>query len=171
MKRLQKTLETLDKNYNIYINLRTDVYIIPDIKIDLNKYISNNLFTIIPGYFTRPCIFHNRDWDLLWIGSNKSFFIWYYSYIYGVSKVKEYINDNDFIKNNYFNLNLDYELNYIDKNIIIQKYNLVEDKINDWWIIRDFERYDNMYHKCIKNLEDNNCIFEILNDIFICIIR
>ena len=42
----------------------------------------------------------------------------------------------------------------------------IEEKTNDWWIIRDFERYNNMYHKCIKNLEDNNCIFEISNNIF-----
>jgi hypothetical protein len=167
MKRLQKTLNILNNynKYDIYINIRTDICIIPNIKIDLNKY-NTDLFTIIPGNFTRPCIFHNRDWDLLWIGSYKSFFIWYYSYIYGVSKVKEYSNDNDFIKYNEMNLNLDYNLNSNNKNLIIKKYNLIEEKINNWYIIRDFERYDNMYHKCIKNLEDNNCSFEMSTDIF-----
>lgn len=167
MKRLQKTLDYVNnyKKYDIYINWRTDVSIIPDIKIDLNKYINNNIFTIIPGYNIRPCIFHNKDWDLLWIGSNKSFFIWYYSYIYGVSKVKEYSNDNDFKKNNDYNLNLEYDLNDYEKNRIIEKYNLVEQRTDNWWIIRDFERYNNMYHKCIKNLEDNGCIFEMSNNI------
>jgi hypothetical protein len=169
MKRLQKTLESLNKKYDIYINCRTDINFIHDSNINLDKYIENNIFTIIPSYLIRPCIFHNRDWDLLWIGSYKSFFIWYYSYIYGVSKVIEYINDNDFIKDNNMNLNLEYNLSISDKNRIVQKYNLIEEKTNDWWIIRDFERYDNMYHKCIKNLEDNNCIFEISNDTFVII--
>jgi len=171
MKRLQKTLEFLNKKYDIYINCRTDIKIYNDTKINLDKYINNNIFTIIPGNILRPCVFHNRDWDLLWIGSHKSFFIWYYSYINGVSKVKEYKNDNDFVKYNIMNINLEYNLSYSDKIKIIKKYNLIEEKINDKWIIRDFERYNNMYHKCIKNLEDNNCIFEMSNNTFVFINR
>ena len=167
IKRLQKSLDYLEKNikkkFDIYINARTDLCIVEDKKINLHTYINNNQFSIIPSLFTRPCIFHNRDWDYLWIGSYKSFFIWYYSYIYGVSKVKEYNNDKDFKKENIFHLKLEYNLEINEKNRIINKYELIEEKTNKWHIIRDFERYDNMYHKCIKNLEDNNCIFEISN--------
>ena len=166
IKRLQKSLDYLEKNkkkFDIYINVRTDLCIVDDKKINLNTYINNNQFSIIPSLFTRPCIFHNRDWDYLWIGSYKSFFIWYYSYIYGVSKVKEYNNDKDFKKENNFNLKLEYNLDKDVKDRIIKKYELIEQKTNKFHIIRDFERYDNMYHKCIKNLEDNICIFEITN--------
>ena len=39
--------------------------------IDLNKY-NNDIFTIVTSIRPlRPCIFHNRDWDYLWIGSKK----------------------------------------------------------------------------------------------------
>lgn len=173
MKRLQQSLNLLKNhnNYDIFINVRTDISIISDTKINLDEYITKDLFSIIPGMIIRPCIFHNRDWDLLWIGSNKSFFIWYYSYIYGVSIVKDYLHDNDFKKNNNLNLIFDYELNKDEKEKIINKYGLVEQKTNEWWIIRDFERYNNMYHKCIKNLEDNNCNFNITNNFFSHIVR
>jgi len=173
MKRLQQSLNLLKNHnkYDIFINVRTDISINSNEKIDLDEYISKDLFTIIPGMVIRECIFHNRDWDLLWIGSNKSFFIWFYSYIYGVSLVKDYINDNDFKKNNDLNLILNYELTEYEKEKIINKYNLVEEKNNNWWIIRDFERYNNMYHKCIKNLEEHNCSFNITNNFFSIIMR
>ena len=173
MKRLQHSLKKLKNHnkYDIFINVRTDISIISDTKINLDEYITTDLFTIIPGKLTRPCIFHNRDWDFLWIGSNKSFFIWFYSYIYGVSLVKDYINDTDLKKNNSLNLILNYDLTEYQKKKIINKYNLIEQK-NDkcYWATRDFERYNNMYHKCIKNLEDHNCSFNMSNNFFSCII-
>ncbi len=166
MRRLRKAMDYLEncKNYDIYLFSRMDIKI--NKPIDLNKYNIDDIFTIVTSFKpVRPCIFHNRDWDYLWIGSKKAFEIWYYSYIYGVSRVKEYQKYDYFTVYNKLKLNLEYNLSFEEKQQISNNYKLIEMKKqesqNMWWLARDFERYDSMYHKCIKNLLLNNCNFEL----------
>ena len=177
MRRLRKAMDYLEncQTYDIYLFSRMDIII--NNPIDLNKY-NNDIFTIVTSIRpVRPCIFHNRDWDYLWFGSKKAFEIWYYSYIYGVSKVKEYKKYKYFTVHNKLNLNLDYNLSIEEKQQISNKYKLVEmerpKSQNLWWIVRDFDRYDFMYHKCINNLILNGCEFELSehNNLYSLIVR
>lgn len=82
--------------YDIYIILRFDV-IISKI-INLNDY--NDTLSIISGNFIRPCLFHNRDWDYIWISSRKPLYLFlpiFLSYDRNLSnkfkRIKEYENE------------------------------------------------------------------------------
>jgi hypothetical protein len=82
--------------YDIYIIVRFDVII--NKIINLNDY--NNTLSIISGNFKRPCLFHNRDWDYIWISSRKPLYLFlpiFLSYNTDLSKkfirIKEYENE------------------------------------------------------------------------------
>lgn len=53
-----------NEHYDMYVNLRFDLLI--NKPIHFNKYI--NTFNIITGEYIINNNFHNKDWDLMWVG-------------------------------------------------------------------------------------------------------
>lgn len=64
--------------YDYFIFIRPDVII--NKKINLPDY--KKEFSIISGNFIRPCSWHNRDWDYIWVGDNNAFLYWFIPYLY-----------------------------------------------------------------------------------------
>jgi hypothetical protein len=64
-------------DYDYFVIIRPDVIINKTIYL----YDYKNTFGIISGNFIRPCHWHNRDWDYIWIG-DKAFLFWLIPYMY-----------------------------------------------------------------------------------------
>jgi hypothetical protein len=138
--RLYQCLKKEENNfYDIYINLRFDIII--NKSINLNNYLDK--YCIITGTFTRDCDFHNRDWDLMAIGSNFNYKMYNYPIVNEVLKnwLKEDINiviDN--------NLNTDIKDEFISDNELKEinnKCGLITDQPNSY------------FSRVIKNLLNN----------------
>jgi len=63
--------------YDMYINMRFDNILTKPIQLDHYK----DKLCIITGNWTRPCFFHNRDWDLMSIGNHKNYLLYHYPMI------------------------------------------------------------------------------------------
>lgn len=150
------------------------IYIRPDItinkKINVDDYA--NKFSIIPSLYkhTPTCFFHDRDWDFIWIGDNKSFKLWSYPYL----KCRRYDND---IKFNIDKCNLTFDQNIFDNDLINdidfnnmnKKYKLTGNSIHN-----KNSSIMNVWHfyiKIIKHMEMNNSNFSFNESIYANIVR
>ena len=101
--RLYKCLQKEENNtYDIYINLRFDIIL--EKPLDLNNYLDK--YCIMTPFASRPCSFHNKDWDLMCIGDNFNYKLYMYPFINNV--LTNFYNENIiFLKDNCINTNLD----------------------------------------------------------------
>lgn len=144
--RINKIIEKeKNEDYDFYIFIRMDVEINKNINLD--NY--NNKFSIITPNVQRECIFHNRDWDFMWISDKKSFFSWiyYYSIFY-----KKYYNNNSMVS---YNLN---------NTLIIDDLSMENIEL-----IYKYSKLKGSYCKelfiAVYCLYLNNCIFELSENI------
>jgi hypothetical protein len=158
----------VNNTYDRIIYMRSDIIV--NKKLNFREY--ENKFSIIPSInkHSPTCFFHDRDWDFLWIGDNKSFKLWCYPYL----KCKRYDND---VKFNIENCDLNYDDNIfnnelLDDNDFINmnnKYklrgNILHNKNSNIMNIWHF------YIKIIKHMEKNNTLFCFNENIYGTIVR
>jgi hypothetical protein len=106
--------ETVNK-YDMYVYSRMDVVLNKEVYLD--DY--TNSLCIIEGPDIRSDIFHHRDWDYMWIGSEAPFKIWCY---YLVKYLGKQIEDDSFVYNDVFA-----GLDYIRFQEIKNKIKLIDD--------------------------------------------
>jgi hypothetical protein len=168
--RLNKLIDIIGIN-NTYDRI---IYIRPDItinkKINIDEY--KNKFSVMPSIYKHSpqCFFHDRDWDFLWIGDNKSFKLWSYPYL----KCKRYDND---VKFDIEKCNLKFDKTIFDNNllndtdfqIMNKKYKLngnVEFNKNS-----DIMNVWHFYIKIITHMEASNVTFSFNENIYTDIVR
>jgi hypothetical protein len=158
----------VNNTYDIIIYMRSDIIV--NKKLNFHEY--ENKFSIIPSInkHSLTCFFHDRDWDFLWIGDNKSFKLWCYPYL----KCKRYDND---VKFNIENCDLKYDDNifnneFLDDNEFINmnnkyklKGNILHNKNSNIMNVWHF------YIKIIKHMEKNNTLFCFNENIYARIVR
>ena len=108
--------QEVNTHYDMYIYSRMDIILNKNVYLD--DYVDS--LCIVEGPNTRDSYFHNRDWDYMWIGSEKPFKIWCY---YLLEHLGKKIDDNSFnYKNDIFS-----NLNYNQMIKIKNKIKLIDD--------------------------------------------
>jgi hypothetical protein len=98
--RLYETLKKeKDTSYDIYINLRFDLIL--DKPVNLNNYTDTFCIITDKSYINNG--FHNKKWDLMWLGNNKNYKLFVYFLLNRLLKtwynenIEEELTDNDII--------------------------------------------------------------------------
>jgi len=141
--------QEVENHYDMYIYSRMDIVL--NKEIILENY--NNSLCIVEGNFERDDLFHNRDWDYMWIGNEFPFKMWcYYLLKYNENLI---LQDSLFT---YKNLKMEYSqfLKLKNKIKLIDKSNKIT-----------------IYHNIINEILSNGYNVELSSnkDIFATIIR
>ena len=116
--RLYETLKKeQNEKYDMYINLRCDIVLSKP--INLNNY--SDAFHFITGEHFMDNSFHNKDWDLMWLGDSNNY------------KTFVYFLLNKILKN-WYNENVEHLTDESIKWVINENHNLTDDEIQN---IRD----------------------------------
>lgn len=71
--RIRQLFNKHEANYDHFLFIRCDAVLTQDLVLE---QIDTNKFTIVSSLHTRPDVFHNRDWDFLWMGSREAIQMW-----------------------------------------------------------------------------------------------
>jgi hypothetical protein len=147
-----------NEKYDMYINLRCDIIL--NKPINLNNY-SDSFYFITGDHFIDNS-FHNKDWDLMWLGDSNNYKTFVYFLLNKILKfwynenIKEFVDDSiKWIINENHNLTADEIQNIRDKTGLELKSDkfitqIIHNLLSCNGRLAVSEKYENVYVKIIR---------------------